>query len=136
MYPMSKKTTVAYLVCIAMGVGVGWYVGNTRPNANLQRVLAELESETAEFSKQRTEYFKAAAPYAASGASIALATLKNLEANDLERAKSRLAAMIATYYRGHLPEGDTNLLASIADFAATNSRLSNAVFGAFQGVGR
>jgi hypothetical protein len=83
-------------------------------------------------NKQRAEDFKAAKPYEASSASIALAALKSLDTNDTEGARSRLAAIVAIYYRGHSGDGDTNLLTSIATFAGKDAVLSNAIYGRLQ----
>jgi len=132
------KRTIKFLICILIGVGIGWYFGYTRPVAKKQRELLsqnryignhlhEYDSDMADFNKRRAEYFEAAKPYEGSGASIALAALKNLDVGDTEGARSRLVAIIAIYYRNHSRDGDTNLLTSIVDFAVTDTVLSNAI---------
>ena len=127
------KLTIAFLVCILAGIGVGWYFGHTRAISEYQREtlkhLPTIEAQTADFIRLRMEEFKTGEPYEASGAPIALATLKNLDTNDLEGAKLRLAAMAAIYYRGHSGDGNTNLLSDIVSYAATNATLSNAIYG-------
>jgi hypothetical protein len=137
------KRIITFLVCILIGFGIGWYFGYTRPIAENQRELAKdnqffrdrtqgFDAAAADFKKRSAEEFKSAAPWEASSASIALAVLKNLKTNNLEDAKSRLAAIVALYYRGHSRDGDTNLLTSIVTFAATDTVLSNAIYGKLQ----
>jgi hypothetical protein len=134
------KRTIAFLVCVMAGIGIGWYFGYTRPIAKHQRELLneyqpikdQLETNMADFHKRNAEEFKTAAPWEASSASIALAALENLKTNNLEDAKFRLAAIVAIYYRGHSHDGDTNLLADIVTFATTDTVLSNAIYGKLQ----
>ena len=145
-----KKNVLRLFVYIMVGMGIGWFFGYTNPVAKNQREilkdfqyfkdhtrefdaeckkrLVELDEQCADFEKRQAEYSKKAEPWMASSASIALAALKHLETNDVEDAKVRLAAMIATYHRVHSGDGDTNLLKSIERFAATNMVLSNAVY--------
>jgi predicted negative regulator of RcsB-dependent stress response len=126
------KHTIAFLVCILAGIGIGWYFGHARAITEYQREalkhLPAIEAQMADLNKQRTEDFKAAKPYEASSASIALAALENLDTNDVEGARSRLAAIVAVYYRGHSGDGDTNLLTSIVSFAGRDTVLSNAIY--------
>ena len=113
------------------GIGIGWYFGHAHAITWYQREALKyaptIEAELDDLNKQRAEDFKAAKPYEASGASIALAALKRLDTNDTEGARSRLAAIVAIYYRGHSGDGETNLLTSIASLAATDGVLSNAI---------
>jgi recombinational DNA repair ATPase RecF len=61
-------------------------------------------------------------------AAIALAAFTKLEQGDIERAKWRLVTTISIYYRGHKHDGDSNLLARIERYAATNAAISNAIY--------
>jgi hypothetical protein len=130
------KYFIAITICLAIGIGIGWYIGYVRTSAKYQHELlkeyqpmkSQLHEEIVDFHKNSAEEFKAAVPWEASSASIALAALKNLDTNDVGSARFRLASMIAIYYHGHSKDGDTNLLASIVAFAATDSVLSNAVY--------
>lgn len=130
------KHTIAFLICILAGLGIGWYFGHANAITEYQhealKHLPMVEAQMADLNKQRADDFKAAKPYEASSASIALAALKNLDANDVEGAKSKLAAIVAIYYRSHSSDGDTNLLASIVSFATSDMVLSNAIYGRLQ----
>ena len=136
------KHATAFLVCILVGIGIGWYFGYTRPVAENQRELLKdnqffrdhtqgFDAAAAYFEKRQAEYFKEAEPWEASSASITLAALKNLKTNNLGDAKFRLASIVALYYRSHSRDGDTNLLANIVAFAATDNVLSNAIYSKF-----
>jgi hypothetical protein len=133
------KRTITFLICIAVGIGIGWYFGYTRPTARNQREVLrqaqylrdhhhEFDSLIADLDKARAVYRKAAKPYFAESASIALAALKRIDSNDVEGARSMLALPVANYYRGHSNDEDTNLLARIVAFAATDTVLSNAIY--------
>ncbi len=127
------KHAIAFLVCILAGIGIGWYFGHAHAITEYQREALKyaptIEAELDDLNKQRAEDFKVAKPYEASGAAIALAALTSLDTNNTEDARSRLAAMVANYYRDHSGEGDTNLLTSIMAFANKDMVLSNAVYG-------
>jgi hypothetical protein len=130
------KNAIAILVCIALGIGIGWYCERMRSAVQAQRdfevfkeeYLAKFNVELGTFDKFREEEFNKAAPWEASSASIALAALKNLDANDVQGARLRLASIAAVYYRGHSHDGDTNLITSLVTFAATDTVLSNALY--------
>jgi hypothetical protein len=130
------KHTIAFSVCILVGIGIGWYLGYIRAITEYQRDalknLPTVEAQLEDLNKQKAEDFKAVKPYEASGASIALAALKNLDANDVEGARSRLAAIVAIYYRGHSGDEDTNLLTNIVSLAARDMVLSNAIYESLQ----
>ena len=131
------KCIITFLVCLLVGIGIGWYFGYSCPAAKRQRELLEkyqplkeeLDTNMAYLNKQREEESKKAEPWMAASASIALAALKELKTNDMEDAKYRLAQIVSAYYRGHSRDGDTNLLHSIVSFAATDSAFSNAFYG-------
>jgi hypothetical protein len=136
------KRSITFLIFILIGIGIGWFFGYTRPLAQNQRELLkqnqyirdhfhEFDLDAADFKKRQAEYFREAEPWEASSASITLAALKNLKTNNLEDAKFRLASIVALYYRGHSRDEDTNLLANIVTFAATDTVLSNAIYRKF-----
>ena len=125
------RFAIAFLACMLAGIGIGWYWGRSRAISEYQKESLKrqpaLQAQLADLSRQREEELKAAKPYEASGASIALAALKDLKTNDVGGAKSRMAAIVAIYYRSHSGDGDTNLLRSIVSFAGTDMVLSNAI---------
>lgn len=127
------KLTTAILICLLAGIGIGWYVGYTRPVAENQRkLLKDYQPMSEQFelwNKERAAYAKKAEPWMASSASIALAALENLKTNEMADAKYKLASIVAVYYRAHSHDGDTNLLTNIVTFAATDSAFSNALYG-------
>ncbi len=137
------KRTVAFLICILAGIGIGWYFGYSRPVAENQRELLqqnqyikehfhEFDLDVADFKKRESEISVAAKPWEASTASIALIGLKDLDTNNMEDAKFRFAELVGFYYRGHL-HGDTNLLLTdIETFAAKDSVLLNEIYGKLQ----
>jgi hypothetical protein len=133
------KNALAFLICISAGIGIGWYFGYVCPAARNQRQLLEeylpfkqeMETNMAYLNRQREESSKLAKPWEASTASIALVGLKDLDTTNLGDARFRLATLIAIYYHAHLNDGDTNILNRIASCAATNSALSNAIYGSW-----
>lgn len=131
------KHTIPFLICLLIGIGIGWYFGYSRPVAKNQREFLEkyqtfkdeLDTNMANLNEQREENSKLAKPWEASTAGIALVGLKDLDATNMEDARFRLATLVAMYYRAHLHDGDTNLLDHIVSCAAKNSALSNAIYG-------
>jgi hypothetical protein len=125
------------LICFLAGIGIGWYLGYSRPAAKNQRRLLEeyqpikeeIETNMAYLNKQREESSKLAKPWEASTASIALVGLQDLNASNTGDANFRFATLVGIYFRAHLHDGDTNLLEHIASYATTNSALSNAIYG-------
>ncbi len=133
------RRAITILVSIALGFSIGWYCGHTRLVVDTQHNVLEshkvitdyisnYNTELTAFDKMRKEEFQTAAPWEASTASISLAALKNLDTNDEDGARARLAAMIAIYYHSHSRDGDSNLLAKIVSLAAKNTVLSNALY--------
>jgi hypothetical protein len=133
------KRGIIIVVCFVVGVGVGWYCRHVtdvwRDMVGMRKEVREytgkLNEEIVAIDKMRAEQLQEAAPWEASTASIALAALKNLDTNNVQDARFRLAAMVATYYRGHNSDGDTNLIIRIENFAKTDSVLSNALYKKF-----
>jgi hypothetical protein len=74
------------------------------------------------------EYFTAMQRQDEFAAAVALLAFKRLEADDTNRAEWELATTVSAYYRGHRLDGNTNLLARIVSYAATNSAMSNAIY--------
>jgi hypothetical protein len=134
------KRIITFLVCILIGVGIGWYFGFSRPVAKNQRELLKeyhytldhlhmTDAEMTEFGKHYKEYFEAMKRQDEYAAAVALLVYKRLGAGNVEGAKWELATTISTYYRGHRLDGNTNLLTRITSYAATNSAMSNAIYG-------
>ncbi len=114
------KSIRAFSVCLLIGVGIGWYVGNSRAAQNQRRVVRELQEGVKSF--HLTEHEDALA------ASIACSAFARLEAGETGKAKHTLATTISIYYRAHRVDGDRNLIAHIEAFAATNAAISNAIY--------
>jgi hypothetical protein len=134
------KRIISFLVYILLGIGIGWYFGYTRPAAKNQRELLKqyqhvrdnfhmTDAEMTEFGKHYAEYFEAMKRQDEYAAAVALVAYKRLGAGNVERAKWELATTVSTYYRGHRLDGNTNLLTRITSYAATNSAMSNAIYG-------
>ena len=89
------KHTITLIIGIAIGIGIGWYLGYIRLTGEYQRELIkeyqpskdQLDAEIADFHKRSTEAFKEAEPWQASSASMALGALKNFSTNDVEGAR-------------------------------------------------
>jgi hypothetical protein len=132
------KFTAAILISILAGIGIGWFAGYSRVDAECHRKLVEevrpMIGQFEVWNQERAAYAKKAEPWMASSASIALGALKHLKTNDTVGAKYRLASIVAVYYRAHSHDGDTNLLDGIVKFAATDSAFSNAFYGPLKAV--
>jgi thioredoxin-like negative regulator of GroEL len=133
------KRILAFLVCVLIGVGIGWFLGYTRPVAKNQRELLKqyqytrdkfhmTDAKMADFGEHLPEYFAAMQRQDEFAAAVALLAFKRLEAGDTNQAERALATTISAYYRGHRLDGNTNLLARIVSYAATNSTMSNAIY--------
>ncbi len=83
--------------------------------------MAEIGAQLPTLAKQteRSDEFAAA---------VALSVFKELETGKLDRAKKHLGQTVSAYYRGHRYDGDTNVLAAIERYAATNAAISNAIY--------
>jgi hypothetical protein len=137
------KRIIAFLVCILVGFGMGWYYGYTRPTAKDQRAilnnqqyfkahLTNFDAAVADFKQRESKISVAAKPWETASASVALMGLKDLETNDMAGAKYRLAELVGLYYRpySHDANAGTNLfLREIAAFAAKDVVLSNEIYG-------
>ena len=119
------KHIITSIVCLAVGIGGGWYFGYTRPTAKNQReLLAQYhyvrdnfhmtDTEMAEAGPKIPQYFEDMKRQDEQAARYSLGAYKILEQGDVERAKSRLLLAVGGYYRVyHNKGGDTNLLAQI-----------------------
>jgi hypothetical protein len=134
------KRILSFSACVFIGVGIGWYVGYSRPTAKNQRKLLSeyqfvkdnfhmTDAEMADFGEHHAEYFEAMKRQDEMSAVIALAALVKLNQGDMEKAKWRLETAIAIYYRGHNQDGNSNVLRHITTYASTNVALSNAIYG-------
>jgi len=123
------KHIIISIACLAVGIGVGWYFGYTRPTVKNQReILAQYQyvrdnfhmtdAEMIEAGPKIPQYFEDMKRQDEAAARYSLGAYKILEQGDVERAKSRLLLAVGSYYRVyHDKGGDTNLLAAIAEAA-------------------
>lgn len=134
------KLSIAFLVGILAGIGIGWYFGYSRPVVRNQRELLKeyqytrdnfhmTDAEMADFANHKAEYFEEMKRQDEMAAVIALMAL---EVGDTERAKKVLVTTVSSYYRVYSKNGNTNLIRHIVSYAATNSALSNAIYGKLQ----
>jgi hypothetical protein len=108
------KRPIGFVICILLGLGLGWYFGLIHQ----QKLLRQYQAENLKKSEP-TEGF---------AAGIALVAYEKLEAGDTDTAKRRLATTISIYYRTHRLDGSPKLLALIETYAATNAAISNAIY--------
>ena len=123
------KHIITSIVCLAVGIGVGWYFGYTRPTAKNQReLLAQYQyardnfhmtdAEMAEAGPKIPQYFEDMKRQDEMAAVYSLVAYNLLERGDVELAKSRLLKAVGSYSRlYHDKGGDTNLLAKIEEAA-------------------
>ena len=137
------KRIIAFLVCISVGFGMGWYFGYTRPTAKDQRAIlnsqqyfkahpTNFDAAVADFKQRESKISFAAKPWERGTAGIALQGLKDLDTNDMKDARFRFAELVGLYYRpySHDADASTNLfLREIAAFAARDAVLSNEIYG-------
>lgn len=130
------KRIVTFLICIFVGVGIGWYFGYTRQLAKNQRELLRqyhamrdhfglTDADMAELGKQ-LPYMRAdmerSDEYAAA---IALAVSGDLVRSNFDGARMHLAQVVDIYYRQYrFGGGNSNLIAKIEKAAATNSAIA------------
>src|SRR5947209_4881215 len=136
---LDMKRIAQVLICLLLGVGLGWYFGYTRPAAENQRKLLKeyqavrnafhaTDGEMADFGGRLPEFWDAAKRQDEFAAAVALRVIHQLETGDLEGAKKSLATTVSIYYRGHRHDGDTNVIAHIQRYASTNAAISNAIY--------
>ena len=123
------KRIITPLVCLIVGVGIGWYFGYTRPTGKNQReLLAQYhyvrgnlhmtDAEMAEAGPKMPQYFEDMKRQDETAARFALGAFVILEHGDADRAKTHLLKAVGSYYRVyHGNGGDTNFLAKIEEAA-------------------
>jgi hypothetical protein len=125
-------------VSLALGIGIGWYFGYTRPSVKNQRELLRqyhyvrdnfrmTDADMAAFADHRQEYFDAIKRTDEFAAALSLASLRRLDYGNINGTRNMLELTISAYYRGHRQDGDSNLIFHIDAYAATNASLSNAI---------
>ena len=130
---------VVCMLCLLVGLSVGWYLGYTRPSVKNQRKLLKeyqtvrnafqlTDKEMATWGGRIPEFFDSVKRQDEMAALMGLSALARLEKGEPESAKNVLEKAISIYYRGHHGDGNSNLLRHITSFAATNASLSNAIY--------
>ena len=119
-----------------LGMGIGWYLGYTRPNAKNYRKLLDqyhymrdnfhlTDQEMAEAGPHIHEYFEDVKRQDETAARFGLGSFGLLERGDMEGAKKRLLLAVGSYYRVyHHKGGDTNFLAQIEKVARQSPALA------------
>jgi 4-hydroxyphenylpyruvate dioxygenase-like putative hemolysin len=119
---------ITSLVCLAVGIGIGWYFGYTRPSLQAMHITQELEKETgmsiAEMTKAVPDSLAAIQRDDESVATVSLRGIEILDRGDIPAAKKYLAYWIGSYYRVYHTRGDTNLIARIESAATTNTEIA------------
>jgi hypothetical protein len=129
------KRIISFLVCILLGIGIGFYFGCTRPVVKEQRDLNDwmkhrtglTDADWAEMAKDAPNMRKEIERSDEYAAAIAFGAFMNLESGNTDRAKLELETTVSLYYRLHSLDGNTNLLQRIMSYATTNSAFSNAI---------
>jgi hypothetical protein len=130
------KRTIPFVVCVMLGVGIGWYFGYTRPVAKHQRQLLKeyrevrdnfhmTDEEMADAGRKMPQYFEDMKRQDEMAAAVALGALKLLEKDDVNGAKEVLARHVGSYYRlYHAKGGDAKMLSAIEEAAQQNPAIS------------
>ena len=117
------------ILCISLGIGIGWYLGYTRPAARSQRELLEqyqyvrdnfhlTDQEMAEAGPKIPQYFEDMKRQDETAAKFGLGGFRLLERGETDRAKQYLLKAVGSYYRlYHNKGGDTNFLFKIEEAA-------------------
>jgi len=129
------KHVTQFSVCFLLGVGVGWYLGYSRPVVTNQRQLLKeyewvrdnidlTDPGLAEFIQRlpqdfEVQYWEAIINEDETLAAVGLAIFKALERGDTSAAKSRMVSFVGSYYRlYHEKGGDPDTLAKIEEAAS------------------
>ena len=119
------KRIIPLLICLFVGVGIGWYFGYTRPTAkNRRELLAQYQyvrdnfhmtdAEMAEAGPKIPQYFEDMKRQDEMAAVVALGAFKHLERGEIDGSKKSMLRAIGSYYRVyHTKGGDTNIMAQI-----------------------
>jgi hypothetical protein len=122
------KRTISLVVCVLLGVGIGWYFGYTRPVVRQQRKLLKeyqeirddfhmTDEEMADVGRKLPQYIEDMKRQDEMAAVVALGAFKLLEKDDVKGAKESLARHVGLYYRLHHAKGDATLLSAIEEAA-------------------
>ena len=123
-----KHRISSYLICILIGIGIGWTVGYMRPVAKHQRELLKkyqmvkdqwhaTDEEMAAMSLKVSDFYTAMKERDEFGVIVALNASRHLARGEVETARNRLAQTVGKYYRDHRKDGDTNIIAHIEQAA-------------------
>ncbi|SRR6266446_1556456 len=125
------------VLSLVLGVSIGWRFGHVTLLPEQRKRLEEYRQVKATFGMSEKDMAKLEgylpqmrkdlARTDEFAAGVALSALTSLERGDAERARKVLSQTISMYYRAHRDDGNTNVLAHINQFAATNAALSNAI---------
>jgi hypothetical protein len=122
------KTTMISLVSLLVGIGVGWYVGYSRP--------------TAQMSREMRHQFDADESDQAAAAALATQAIQCIDSGETQKAVQFLTFPIMVYYRDYATQPGTNaqrlkVRAYIELLAQTNpvvaARLKEVGYGDTQG---
>ena len=121
-----------YIICLLPAVILAWYAWSNHKLITEYHIVRDnfrmTDAEMADFGEHRQEYLDAMKRQDEFAAAIALRVFYQLESGDTEGAKKNLATTISIYYRGHKHDGNTNVIAHIESYAATNAAISNAIY--------
>ena len=122
------KRFILSLVCLAVGIGIGWYFGYSRPALRMKHLYEDVQKTTglsdAEMVKQVPDSLAAIKREDESVAMVALRGIEILDRGDTAAAKKHLAYWVGSYYRVYHANGDTNLIARIERAASTNADIA------------
>jgi hypothetical protein len=133
------KRIFPFLICILLGVGIGWYFGYIRPSAENQReILRQYEfvrdgfqmtnQEMAEAGPKIPRFFEDMKRQDELAAIFALGGFRYLDRGDIEGAKTHLLKAVGSYYRVyHNKGGDTNLIAKIEEAALKHPAIAKEI---------
>lgn len=131
------KRSVGCLLCVLVGIAIGWHFGHTRPVHQRQReLLADYkdvketvldgmtDKEIADFGKELPGIKDALKRQNEVAALVALHAFTRLEHGDIDEARRALLQQIGLYWRAYRQTGDKSLLASIASAAKESPALA------------
>ena len=133
------KRTVPFVVCVMLGIGIGWYLGFTRPVAQRQRQLLKeyhevredfnmSDEEMIDTGRKFPQYLEDMKRQDEMNAVVALGAFKLLEMDDVEGAKESLAFHVGSYYRLYHSSGrDAQVLSAIEEAAQKYPAISEEI---------